>query len=95
MRQFDISAHPLLDQGPKHSGCEAEHKAERPYRVDTNDRDGRRMGEIGLGWDKSSMIRETGKLLRNLPEIKRIPVAGIWGQLFIAFNEKGSNGYRE
>jgi hypothetical protein len=54
------------------------------------------MGKIGLWWDKgTSMIRETGKLLRDLQEIKRIPVAGIGGQLFVAFNEKGSNGYRE
>jgi hypothetical protein len=91
MRQFDISAHPLLDQGRKQSGCEAKHKAQCPHRVDINDGDGRRMRKIGLRRDEC-IIR---KLLRNLPEIKRISVAGIGGQLFIAFNEKGSNGRRE
>ena len=49
------------------------------------------MRKIGLRRDECT-IRE---LLRNLPEIKRISVAGIGGQLFIAFNEKGSNGCRE
>ena len=49
------------------------------------------MRKIGLRRDECT-IRE---LLRNLPEIKRILVAGIGGQLFVAFNEKGSNGCRE
>ena len=55
------------------------------------------MGKVGLRrWNNGTgMIRETGELLRDLPEIKRIPVVGIGGQLFIAFNEKGSNGYGE
>jgi hypothetical protein len=91
MREFDISAHPLLDQGRKQSGCEAEHQAQRPHRVDTNNGGGRGMRKIGLRRDECT-IRE---LLRNLPEIKRILVAGIGGQLFVAFNEKGSNGCRE
>jgi hypothetical protein len=91
MGELDISAHPLLDQGRKQSGCEAEHQAQCPHSVDPNDRGGRRTRKIVLRRDECT-IRE---LLRNLPEIKRISVAGIGGQLFIAFNEKGSDGCRE
>lgn len=48
------------------------------------------MGKIDL-W----CIRKAGKLLRDLPEMKGNLVGGIGGQLFIAFNEKRSNGCRE
>jgi hypothetical protein len=94
MREFDISAHPLLDQGGKQSGCEAKHKAQCPHGVDTNDGVGGRTGRIVLRWDRC-IIRETSKLLRDLPKIKRIPVAGIGGQFFIAFYEKDGHGCRE
>ena len=52
------------------------------------------MGVICLRLDECT-IRKTGKLLRDLPEIKRIPVPGIEGQLFVTFDEKGGNGCRE
>ncbi len=78
MGQFDISAHPLVDQGRNESGRETKHKAQRPHRVHPDNGGSRGRGRIGLRHGKCT-IREPGKLLRDLPEIERIPVAWIGG----------------
>jgi hypothetical protein len=57
------------------------------------------MGRIVLQRDEWVIrwvrVRETSELLRDLAKIKRIPVGGIGGQLFIAFYEKEGNDGRE
>jgi hypothetical protein len=96
---LEVSACPLLVQGRKKTRHDAKHKAQHPHRVDTDDGDGRRMGRIVLQRDEWViqwvLARETSELLGDLVKIKRIPVAGIWGQLFIAFYEKEGNDRRE
>ncbi len=58
MRQFDISARPLLDQDRKQSGSKAKHKAQCPHGVDTDDVGGRRMvarigGQLLIAFNES------------------------------------------
>jgi hypothetical protein len=87
----------LLVQGRKKTGHDTKHKAQDPQCVDPDDGDGRRMGGIVLQRDECVIRRvcETSELLRDLAKIKRVPVTGIGGQLFIAFYKKEGNDYRE
>lgn len=94
-----VSARPLLVQGRKKTGHDAKHKAQHPHCVDPDDGDGRRTGRKVLRRDECVIrwvrIREASELLRDLAKIKRIPVVGIGGQLFIALYEKEGDDYRE